>query len=177
MEKLPLWYLTTDTAVLCRTAEKSYRTWGQLSSLAERDALPLIDLQEEKYKQMEALARAVGAWREAWRIGRGEPVGRPALEETSAVSGNFIDEVTDLAERVDGQAERIIEELRGGSVKRFRSDKIEQLRAYFQEEGYLSEQDPLSPEACWRRAIAEVSDAITENLITEDDVESVLDRL
>ncbi|MCS3659895.1 ATP-binding protein [Salinibacter ruber] len=175
--KLPLWYLTTDTALLCRAAEKSYRTWGQLSSLAERDALSLIGLSEEENQRMEALSRAVAAWREAWLVGRGEPVGRPALEETSAVSGNFIDEVTSLAERVDGQAERIIEELRRGAVKRFRSGKIEELRAYFQEEGYLSEREPLDSTACWRRAIAEVSEAITERFISEDDVESVLDRI
>jgi len=174
---LPLWYLTTDTGLLCRAAEKSYRRWGQLSSLAERDALSLIDLPEEKFKQLEALARAVSAWREAWLIGRGEPVGRPALEETGAVSGNFIDEVTDLAKRVDGQAERIIEELRGGAVKRFRSDKIEELESYFREEGYLTDRDPLSPESCWRRAVAEVSEDVSRGLITEDDIESVLDRI
>jgi uncharacterized protein YhaN len=175
--KLPLWYLTTDTALLCRAAEKSYRTWGQLSSLAERGALSLIGLSEGEYQRIEALARAVAEWRDAWLIGRGEPVGRPALEETSAVSDNFIDEVTELAERVDGQAEQIIEELRGGAVKRFRSAKIEELRAYFQEEGYLSEREPLNSTACWRRAIAEVSDAVTQGLISEDDVESVLDRV
>jgi len=175
--KLPLWYLTTDTALLCRAAEKSYRTWGQLSSLAERGALSLIGLSEEEYQRMGALASAVAAWRDAWLIGRGEPVGRPALEETRAVSGNFIERVTDLTEEVDGQAERIIEELRGGAVKRFRSDKIEELRAYFQEEGYLSEREPLDSTACWRRAIAKVSDAITEGLISEDDIESVLDRV
>jgi len=85
--------------------------------------------------------------------------------------------VTDLAEEVDGQAERIIEELRGGAVKRFRSDKIEELRAYFQEEGHLSEREPLDSTACWRRAIAEVSNAITEGLTSKDDIESVLDRV
>lgn len=175
--ELPLWYLTSDTDFLCRAAEKSYRTWGQVSSLAERDALPLIGLPEKRHRQMEALARAVQAWREAWLIGRGEPVGRPALEETGAVSENFIERVTDLAAEVDGQAERILEELRGGAVKRFRSGKIEELRAYFREEGHLSEREPLSLEACWRRATAEVSDEITENLITEGDVEVVLDRI
>jgi len=175
--KLALWYLTTDTALLCRAAEKSYRTLGQLSSLAERYALSLIGLSEDEYRRMEALARAVAEWRDAWLIGRGKPVGRPALEETSAVSANFIDEVTELAERVDGQAEQIIEELRGGAVKRFRSDKIEELRAYFQEEGFLSEREPLDSTACWHRAIAEVRDAVTEGIISEDDVESVLDRI
>lgn len=177
VQTLALWYLTTDTALLHQAAETSYRTWGQLSSLAERDALPLIGLTEDEYQRMEALSRAVAAWRDAWLIGRGEPVGRPALEETSAVSENFIDRVADLAEEVDGQAERILEELRSGSVKRFRSGKIEDLRVYFRREGYLSERDPLAPTACWRRAIAEVSEAIREGLISEDDVESVLDRI
>jgi hypothetical protein len=88
-----------------------------------------------------------------------------------------MDEVTELAERVDGQAERIIEELRGGAVKRFRSGKIDELQTYFQTEGYLSERETLESAACWRRAVGEVSDAITKGIITEDDVESVLDRI
>lgn len=177
VSKLHLWHLTDDVDLLCRTAEKSYRTWGQLSSLANRNGLSLIGLTGEEYRRMEALSRAVKAWREAWLIGRGNPVGRPALEETSAVSENFIDRVTDVAKRVDGQAERIIEELEDGAVKRFRSGKIEELEAYFREEGHMSEQEPLGPTACWRRAIAGVSDAVSEDLISEDDVESVLDRI
>lgn len=177
VEKLALWYLTGDVELLCRAAEKSYRTWGQLSSLAERGGLSLIDLSDERYHRLEVLTRAVSAWREAWLIGRGDPVGRPALERTGAVSENFIEEVTDLAKHVDGRAERIIAELERGAVKRFRSDKIEELEAYFREEGYLSDREPLASEACWRRAIAVVSDEVHDGLIGEDDVESVLDRI
>lgn len=177
VSKLHLWYLTDDIDLLCKAAEKSYRTWGQLSSLANRNGLSLIGLTDEEYRRMEALSRAVQAWREAWLIGRGDPVDLPALEDTSAVSENFIDRVTDLAKRVDGQAERIVEELEEGAVKRFRSDKIEELEAYFREEGYRSDRDPLGPEACWRRAIAEISDAVSNGLIAEDEVEDVLDRM
>ena len=93
------------------------------------------------------------------------------------MSANFVDRVTDLAKRVDGRAERIIEELKDGAVKRFRSGKIEELRAYFREGGYMSEKEPLGPTAYWRRAIAEMSDAVSEDLISEYDVESVLDRI
>lgn len=177
VETLHLWYLTEDVELLCRAAEKSYRTWGQLSSLADRKGLSLIGLSEEKYRRMDALARAVEAWREAWLIGRGDPVDRPALEETSAVSETFIDEVTALAKRVEGNAERILEELDKGAVKRFRSGKIEELEIYFREEGYLTERDPLGPEACWRRALGEVSDAIGNDRITEETIASVLDRI
>jgi hypothetical protein len=151
--------------------------WGQISSLAERDAISLISLSEEEYQRMEALARAVDEWRDDWLIGRGEPVGRPTLEETSAVTGNFIDEMTELAERVDGQADRITEELRGGAVKRFWSGKIEKLRAYFQEEGYLSERDPLDLTACWHHAIAEAINAVTKRLVSAYEIDKILNRI
>lgn len=68
------------------------------------------------------------------------------------MSEHFIESVTDLAAEVDGQAGRILEELRGGAVKRFRSGKIGELRAYFRKEGYWSEREPLSPEAKDTRA-------------------------
>lgn len=177
VNKLHLWYLTDDVDLLCRASDKSYRTWGQLSSLADRNGLSLIGLSDETYRRLETLARAGQAWQEAWLIGRGDPVDRPTPEDTSAVSENFIEEVTDLAKRVDGRAERIIEELETGTVKRFQFNKIKELEAYFREEGYLSERDSLGPEACWRRAIGEVSDAISNDLITEDEVESVLNRI
>ncbi len=55
------------------------------------------------------------------------------------------------------------------------SRRYRELRAIA--EGYLSEREPLDSTACWRRAIAEVSEAITERFISEDGVESVLDRI
>jgi len=175
--QLPLWYLTEDVRVLCRAAEASYRRWGQLAGLAERDALSLIDLAPATYRGLEARARAVEQWAAAWRVGRGAPVGRPALEATAAVSETFIDDVAALAKRVDGQAARILEALDNGAVKRFRSDKVDELRAYFRAEGYLTSREPLPPAACWRRALEAVSADLEAGRLHEDDVEAVLRRI
>jgi DNA repair exonuclease SbcCD ATPase subunit len=177
IDQLPLWYLTEDVRVLRRAVEASYRRWGQLAGLAERDALSLIDLDLETYQGLAARARAVEQWAAAWRIGRGAPVGRPALEATTAVSETFIDDVAALAKRVDGQAARILEALDDGAVKRFRSDKVDELRAYFRAEGYLTLRDPLPPAACWRRALEAVSADLETGRLQKDDVEAVLARI
>lgn len=175
--QLHLWYLSDDVDLLYRAVTASYRRWGQLEGLADREALSLIDLDAETYRGLEALARAVDQWATAWRVGRGAPVGRPALEATDAVSDTFIDEVAALAERVDGQAARILDALDDGAVKRFRSDKVEELRAYFRAEGHLTSRDPLPPAACWRRALEAVSEELDTGRLRRDDVEAVLGRI
>ncbi|WP_103026930.1 AAA family ATPase [Salinibacter altiplanensis] len=174
---LHLWHLTDDGNLLCRAVEASYRRWGQLAGLAERDALSLIDLDPSSYRRLEALARAVEHWAAAWRVGRGSPVGRAALEATDAVSDTFIDEVAALAERVDGEAARILDGLRKGAVKRFRSDKVDELDAYFQAEGHLTSETKFPPEAWWRRALEAVSEDLEAGRIRRDEVEAVLDRI
>ena len=174
---LHLWHLTDDADLLCRAVKAAYRRWGQLAGLAERDALSLIDLDPSTYRRLEALARAVQHWAAAWRVGRGTPVGRAALEATDAVSDTFIDDVTALAERVDGEAARILDELRNGAVKRFRSGKVDELEAYFRAEGHLTAETGLPPEAWWRRALEAVSDALEAGRIRRDEVEAVLRRI
>ncbi|WP_263786209.1 AAA family ATPase [Salinibacter grassmerensis] len=175
--ELHLWHLTDDVDLLCRAVDASYRRWGQLAGLAERDALSLIDLDPAHYRRLEALACAVEHWAAAWRVGRGTPVGRPALEATDAVSDTFIDEVTVLAERVGGEAARILDGLRNGAVKRFRSGKVDELEAYFRAEGHLTSETQLPPEAWWRRALEAVSEDLEAGRIQRDEVEAVLRRI
>ncbi|MCS3757344.1 uncharacterized protein YhaN [Salinibacter ruber] len=174
---LHLWYLTDDPDRLCRAVEAAYRRWGQLAGLAERDALSLIDLDPSTYRRLEALARAVEHWAAAWRVGRGPPVGRAALEATDAVSDTFIDDVTALAERVGGEAARILDGLRNGAVKRFRSDKVDELEAYFRAEGHLTSETERPPEAWWRRALEAVSEDLEAGRVRRDEVEAVLRRI
>ncbi|MEF8865369.1 MAG: hypothetical protein V5A20_06360 [Salinibacter sp.] len=177
VSELHLWYLVEDVEVLRRAVEASYRRWGQLAGLAEREALSLLDLDPALYRRVEARARAVEHWAAAWRVGRGTPVDRAALAATDAVSDTFIDEVAALAGRVDGQAARILDELRNGAVKRFRSDKIDELEAYFRAEGHLTSETKRPPEAWWRRALEAVSDDLDAGRLRRDNVEAVLERI
>lgn len=174
---LHLWYLTNDTALLCRAVESGYHTWGQVERLAERNGLPIIGMEGSTYERLKALAKAVSNWAEAWQVGRGRPVDRAVLEDTDAISNKKLDEVADLVEASEGSAEKVIKGLRDGAVPYFRENKTTELENYFYQHGYLTNQDPLDSESCWRRATTSVSDDVSDGRITLDSLETVLDRI
>jgi uncharacterized protein YhaN len=177
VELLHIWYLTDDIALLCRAAKSGYHTWGQVKRLAERNGLSLIGMERSTHERMKALSKAVSKWGEAWQVGRGRPVDRAVLEDADAISDKKLDEVADLAEASGGNAEKVIQGLRNGEVSYFRDNKTDQLEDYFHQHGYLTDQDPLDSESCWRRATASVSDDVSNGTITLDSVQTVLDRI
>jgi len=59
------------------------------------------------------------------------------------VSRNFIDEVTDLAESVNGNGRQIVKALHNGEVNRFLSGKADKLETYLEENGYIEPRDTL----------------------------------
>lgn len=113
----------------------------------------------------------------SWRKGRGERVDRDALEDSGAASENFIDRVTALAEELNGDGGRIIEALRDGQVSRFRSDNMDELEAYFEDNGYIESVDPLEPEQIRVRVI----DCLVERDVPREEARErglrLLDRL
>jgi hypothetical protein len=85
--------------------------------------------------QVQRHGAALEAFVEAYTVGRGTAVDRDVLEASGAVSDTFIDEVTALMERVDGDPEAILDGL--PDIPRFRQGKIEELREYLRKENYL----------------------------------------
>jgi hypothetical protein len=80
------------------------------------------------------------------RRGRGRPVDREVLEASGAVSEVFIERATALAERLAGDAARLVQAIDAGELKGFRSDKADDLRAWLTESGHLPEEEPLQPD-------------------------------
>ena len=141
-----LFHLLRDDPALLHTLMD---TWGigslgqlevLLASDAARTALPGEDLQ----CRLRRRCRVVRAWVELWRQGRGRPVDRGVLEQCSAISATFIDRVADLAVHVRGDAEALLQALRGGKVDRFRTRKIDELEQWLAEEGYTDDRERLS---------------------------------
>jgi hypothetical protein len=129
---------------------------------------------------MQAFAKAVEAWKDAWHIGRGRPVDREALEETDAVTDTFIGGVTEIAKEQDGDAEvllEIIREREDERVQGFYSSKADDLEEYFLERGYLVRQDPLTPEEMWQRVLADLASEIQEGIVTAEDLDRLFGRL
>lgn len=127
---------------------------------------------------MQALAKPVGAWKEAWLVGRGRPVARKTLEDTDAVTDTFIDGVTEIATEQEGDAEALLEIIRKRDDERvqgFYSSKADDLEEYFFEHGYLVRQDPLSPDEMWQRVLADLTEGRSKDLVTEEELEKLFD--
>ena len=113
-----------------------------LASDAARTALPGEDLQ----CRLRQRCRVIRTWVELWRQGRGRPMDRGVLEQCSAISPTFIDRVADLAARLQGDGEALVQALRAGEVDRFQSRKIDELERWLAEEGYTDDQERLTGE-------------------------------
>lgn len=143
-EATHLWYIIDDINMLYDLLKLRINRWGQLYNLLERGRGEFIVDDPNRLARIEQNADALDAFVQAWRVGRGEPVDRQVLEDSGAVSDTFIDEVTALAESVNGEAERIIEALGDGQIDRFRSGKTDDLETDFEEHSYIEPTNPLS---------------------------------
>lgn len=174
---LHLWYIAEDVDTLVSLLETGVESWGQLESIVAAEGLNEFEIESEAYQRAKGLAEAAEAYRHAWQIGRGKPVTRAALDETSAVTDNFIDEVSALAGEVGGDAEEILAALDRGEVARFREQKKEDLRDYFIREGYLDEDPVLGQDQVWGRTTDAVRDYLDEGILSVEAVERLLDRI
>jgi len=141
---LHVWYLEPRLERLQPLLGKGFERWGQLASLQRNGAIELSGYDTTAIRPLSAKAKALTTWQELWRIGRGRKVDRDVLAASKAVTGNFIDAVTDLCLEVAGDGRRIVEELRRGAVSGFRSNKMEELQAFLLSERYIEEEETLS---------------------------------
>ncbi len=141
-----VWYVVEDVDVLHHLLTLGIERWGQLETLMERGGGELVSHDANTLEQLHCQGLALSAFVRAWRQGRGDLVDRQALETSGAVSDTFIDELTQLAEGCNGDAGEIIQALRAGKVDRFRTGKMDELEAFFEETGYIDPAEPLPPE-------------------------------
>jgi len=172
-----LWYVIEDLNLLYRLLDLGIERWGQLENLLERTDGSVVSDNSDVLERIERNGEALKAFVRAWQKGRGERVDRQALRDSGAVSENFIDDVTELAEKSNGDAEKIIAGLRNGEVDGFWEDKKDELEQYFEENGYIEPIDPLEPE----EVRARVTQAFLANDVPRehavDNAEQLISRL
>ncbi len=167
-----LWHLLNDTLVLFELLSKDINTLGQLRTLVDHGGAGLI---EGRFESALAAAKAVDAACRAWRIGRARAIGRSDLEESGAVSDVFINQVAELARSLKGNAGALIRALEEpGRVSRWRGDKTEALRAFFDQSGFLPDTEPLPVADVRLRAMAEVAAELKEGIISQDLVDRIV---
>jgi hypothetical protein len=137
-------------------------------------------MDEDTFQRVESCARAVEAWQEAWQIGRGKPVGRAALQDSGAVSENFIDDVSDLADDLSDDAASLLRALREREDERakgFYDSKADQLEAYLEDEGYLDQRETKDPEEMWQFVIADLATERKNGVIGDEGLRQLFDRV
>ncbi|WP_018872731.1 AAA family ATPase [Thioalkalivibrio sp. ALJ16] len=148
-----LFHLLRDRLeLLQRLLELGVDRLGALESLLEGPANSLLEPPE--YQMLKARSEATRVWIRAWRQGRGRPVDRAALEASEAVSATFIQAVSDLASQLNGDAEQLLLELEGGTVKRFQSSARERLSEWLSDNGYIDPNPVLTEPELEHRVIA-----------------------
>lgn len=148
-----------DLAWLHRLMEKwRLHRLGQLELFLNHDTGRRIIPDAAERHRLWARCQAARAWMRAWNIGRGHPVDRGALENSGAVSENWIDRVTALAEQYDWDAQRLVQGLENKEVKGFQKQKLQDLRDYLETHGYISHEEPLNREARERRTLMEAGE-------------------
>lgn len=171
-----LWYLVEDTALLEDLLRKNIKSWGQLKTLLEQGRTALIASGNrgaiEKIRQ---LGRATEVFIKNWRYGQNRRIDRTVLNDSGAISENFIDEVTELTDECGGEPEKLLEKLRAGDVNRFRSDKIEELEQYLIENNYIDRSEPLDPQTIRAAVISSLDKSLFDSPAEQTD--TLLERL
>jgi hypothetical protein len=160
---LHLWYLIEDLDLLESLLKQGIDTWGQLKTLLEAEVTNFFPA--EKQEQLAAVrqrGKLAADFVDCWQIGRGKEVDRSVLLASEAVSDNFIEEVVELAEEVNGEARAVIEKLRSGAVTNFRQDKIAELEEHFRKNGYIAQEKPLSGGEIRSRLLASAAGEMEE---------------
>jgi len=147
----PLWYVTEDPEILYRLRTAGIERWGHLQSLLEVGAIDGL-LSKTSREQVRRHGAALEAFVEAYTVGRGKAVDRDVLEATGAVTDNFIEEVSTVADQVDGDPDALLE--RVPDIHRFGSSKTEKLRECLRDEGYLDPR-PKRPDDQIRSAVVD----------------------
>ncbi len=168
-----LWHLTEDLELLHSLLVLHVDTWGKLESLVTNGGFELVPLLPRAYPRLRAAARALGEAHRLARVGRARRVDRQALVASGAISNTFMDAVTDLAAKFDGDGERLTAHLEAGRLKRFRASAAEELRNSLIESGHLATEPPLSPDEITVAAMAALTEEMREGLVTRRQ----LDRL
>ncbi|MFU8877440.1 MAG: AAA family ATPase, partial [Wenzhouxiangellaceae bacterium] len=157
-EAVHIFHLLPDRLELLHALIDQWRITrlGQLESLLQSAAADHAISDEETRRQLQQRCRIIRDWIDAWRIGRGKPVDRAALEQAigeGGLSDNTVNGVAEMAKAVAGDPDRLLQTLENdpirmesGTERRLSAPQLEKFRDYLSTEGYLGDRQPLTPE-------------------------------
>ena len=170
--ELPLWYLIEDVDLLYDCLKKGIKFWGQLDSYC-RNSGRIQKLNESTLQQVNDKIKLLERFQELYRRGRSRPIDREVLESSGAISGSFIDEITDKLVDLKRNPMNLIKALRDGEIARFRQSNTEGLEQYLLSEGYLDYQDAPSK----NETIVQLNAIISNMNMETEEAENFINRI
>ncbi|WP_290636887.1 AAA family ATPase [Aquisalimonas sp.] len=152
-------------------ADLRITTVGQAERLLEGTAAR--HLEAPARAMLERRTAAARAWVNAWRVGRGEPVDRPRLEESPMGKWKNLDALIERAEAMDGDPDALLASLREERLPGFGDKRIQQVEQWLEQEGALDHRPRLDASGRYHAVLASLPD--TDNAIT--DARRVVDAL
>lgn len=153
---LHLWYVIEDVNLLFNCMEMGMKYWGMLKTFVESNG-KIAGLHTEHFHRMKQQVQTLELFQKLYGKGRPKPINREVLEKSKAVSNNYMEKVSQLLEEVNGNPEKLIDALENQKVSGFRTNKLEDLKQYLLDEGYMDEQQPMAMEDILLRINAYIS--------------------
>ena len=169
----PLHLLHDDLRLLHRLLGAGVASAGALRALLDADAATL-HLEPQEVARLRWRLRVLEAYRQAWREGRGRPLGRGELADAPSIGPTFLEPVGEVLEDCGGDAEALVAALEAGAVKRFRKDKLEALRGWLRDRRNLDPRPVLDPLERALRVEALVRDVIESGAASTSSVREVI---
>jgi len=165
--------LRDDLELLHRLLELGVTYLGELSSFLKGSVAKEF-LSREEIENLTWRLEAVRAWIEAWRRGRARPLDRAVIESSPAISERFKGEIAELAEEMNWDARALIDAIEAGNVRYFRARTRERLYEWLVEQGYLVEEEPLSPSEVEHHVLSKLLAYIKTGKVNTDKVRALV---
>lgn len=138
-----LWYLLEDNRLLYRCLAMGIRYRGQLESFIKQNG-QVPGLTKDILEETRQRARLLDRFCELYRRGRPRRINAVILAASGAVSPKFNQATNDLLQELNGNPVQLIGALKNKGIPGFRDAKIEELRDFLEQQGFIDEQQALS---------------------------------
>jgi hypothetical protein len=155
-DRLHVWYLFEDPLAVYRLLKSGLVHWGQVQVYLQAGG-DMSEIDQSLLPTAAQKIKILSRYLELYRHGRSLAIDRSVLERSGAVSAIFIDTVNEKLEEVGYDPEQLLTALGRAEVPRFSGRKIDQLREFLVDDGFISEDKILSPEEIWVLLAAFVS--------------------
>ena len=138
-----LYVLYDDLELLHALLTNGIERAGQWKTVSGTALAEKLAERSNTFRQIDSRVRLLEMFCELWKQGRSRIVDRDVLVQSRAVSDQYLDSVADIADDLDGDAEKLLAALlerKDPRLRGFRQRRAEALEEYLRDNGYLDEQ-------------------------------------